>query len=181
MGMKLSFELTDRDLRYFKKALRESRAAVRDSDEADIIDAVRQVLDEIQTDKPLPDFVADHIPQLGSLIHMLTDDEWRLPKPDRERLLAMFIYFADPEDIVPDDIPVIGYLDDIIILKLVTRELQHVHEAYLDFCKYRDDFDKQYGKSIDRAIRRDRLDKRCQQLHLRMQRRTARQRKTGIW
>jgi uncharacterized membrane protein YkvA (DUF1232 family) len=181
MGMKLSFELTDRDLRYFKKALKESRAAVRDSDEADIIDAVRQVLDEIQTDKPLPDFVADHIPQLGSLIHMLTDDEWRLPKPDRERLLAMFIYFADPEDIVPDEIPVIGYLDDIIILKLVTRELQHVHEAYLDFCKYRDDFDKQYGKSVDRAIRRDRLDKRCQQLHLRMQRRTARQRKTGIW
>jgi uncharacterized membrane protein YkvA (DUF1232 family) len=181
MGMKLSFELTDRDLRYFRDALKESRAAVRDADETDIIEAVRQVLDEIQTDKPLPDFVADYIPQLFSLIQMLTDAEWRLPKSDRERLLAMFIYFADPEDILPDDIPVIGYLDDIIILKLVTRDLQHVHEAYMDYCKYRDDFDAQHGKSIDGAIRRDRLDKRCQQLHLRMHRRTAHQRKIGIW
>jgi uncharacterized membrane protein YkvA (DUF1232 family) len=181
MGMKLSFELTDRDLRYFKKALKESRAAVRDAEESEIIDAVRQVLDEIQTDQPLPDFVADHIPHLFSLIQMLTDDEWRLPTADRERLLAMFVYFADPEDILPDDIPVIGYLDDIIILKLVTRELQHVHEAYLDYCKYRDDFDEQHGKSIDGAVRRDRLDRRRQQLHQRMQRRTAQHRKIGIW
>jgi len=181
MGMKLSFELTDRDLRYFKKALKQSRAAVRDAEESEIIDAVRQVLDEIQTDQPLPDFVADHIPQLFSLIQMLTDDEWRLPKADRERLLAMFVYFADPEDILPDDIPVIGYLDDIIILKLVTRELQHVYEAYLDYCKYRDDFDEQHGKSIDGAVRRDRLDRRRQQLHQRMQRRTAQHRKIGIW
>lgn len=181
MGMKLSFELTDRDLRYFKEALQHSREAVRDADEADIIEAVRQVLDEIQTDKPLPDFVASYIPQLHSLIQMLTDDEWRLPKADRERLLAMFVYFADPEDILPDDIPVIGYLDDIIILKLVVGELQHVYEAYLDFCKYRDEFDEEFGKSIDRAVRRDRLDRRCQQLHMRMKRRTARQRKIGIW
>lgn len=179
--MKLTFELTDRDLRYFRKALRESRAAVRDAEESDIIDAVHQTLDEIQTDRPLPDFVADYIPQLMSLIQMLTDNEWQLPKSDRERLLAMFVYFADPEDILPDDIPVIGYLDDIIILKLVTHELQHVHEAYLDFCKFRDEFDSQHGKLIDGAVRRDRLDRRRQQLHQRMQRRTSRQRKIGLW
>lgn len=181
MSMKLTFELTDRDLRYFRKALRESRAAVRDAEESDIIDAVHQAIDEIQTDRPLPDFVADYIPQLLSLIQMLTDDEWRLPKSDRERLLAMFVYFADPEDILPDDIPVIGYLDDIIILKLVTRELQHVHEAYLDFSKFRDEFDSQHGKLMDGAVRRDRLDKRRQQLHQRTQRRTSRQRKIGLW
>lgn len=181
MGMTLSFELSDKDLRYFRKALKQSRAAVRDADESEIIDAVRHALDEIQTNEPLPDFVADHIPEISSLIQMLTDDEWRLPKTDRERVLAMFVYFADPEDMLADKIPVIGYLDDIIILKLVTREQQHVHEAYSDFCEYRRDFDKQHGKSIDSAIRRDRLDKRRQQLHQRMQRRSSRQRKVGIW
>ena len=41
MGLKLSFELSDRDLRYFRKALQQSREAVRDAEEREIIDAVR--------------------------------------------------------------------------------------------------------------------------------------------
>ena len=89
MTIKLSFELSDRDLRYFRNALQHSREAVRDADESEIIDAVRQVLDEIRENEPLPDFVATRIPELESLIQMLNDDEWQLPDADRERLLAV--------------------------------------------------------------------------------------------
>lgn len=181
MGIKFSVELSDRDLRFFRKALKNSREAVRDADESEIIDAVRHVLAEIQSTQPLPDFVARHIPLLESQIHMLTDAEWQLPKTERERLLAMFVYFADPEDILPDHIPVIGYFDDIIILELVTYELKHVHDAYVDYCRFRHEYDEQHGKTIDPAIRRDRLDRRRQQLHQRMRRRTTQQRKIGIW
>ena len=45
-------------------------------------------------------------------------------------------YFGDPEDILPDHIPVIGYLDDVIMIELVVRELAHVRDAYDDFCDY---------------------------------------------
>ena len=123
MGLRISFELTDRDLRFFRKALRQSRIAVKDAEDTEIIDAVHSVLDEIRNSEPLPDFVGKRIPELESLISMLTDEEWQLPQDDRERLLATFVYFADPEDILPDDIPVIGYLDDVIIIELVAREL----------------------------------------------------------
>jgi uncharacterized membrane protein YkvA (DUF1232 family) len=181
MGLKLSFELSDRDLRYFRDSLQQSREAVRDAEEAEIVDAVRHVLEEIRGNEPLPDFVAERIPQLELLIQMLADDEWQLPTADRERLLAMFVYFSDPEDILPDSIPVIGYLDDVIIIELVTRELQHVRAAYDDFRTFRQDFDKEHGKSIDGAIRRDRLDRRRQQLHQRMQRRSKRGTRSGIW
>ena len=51
MGLKLSFELSDRDLLYFREALRQSREAVRDAEETEIVDAVRHVLEEIR-DKP---------------------------------------------------------------------------------------------------------------------------------
>ena len=112
---------------------------------------------------------------------MLTDEEWQLPEGDRERLLATFVYFADPEDILPDDIPVIGYLDDVIIIELVARELVHVREAYDDFCRFRDDFEKEHGDNTDPVIRRDRIDRRRQQLHQRMQRRSARQQKSSLW
>ena len=181
MGLKLAFELSDRDLRYFREALQQSREAVRDAEEAEIVDAVQHALDDIRDNDPLPDFVAQRIPVIEQFIQMLADDEWQLPNTDRERLLAVFVYFSDPEDILPDDIPVIGYLDDVIIIELVTRELHHVREAYDDFCRFRRDFDKKHGKSIDGAIRRDRLDRRRQQLHQRMQRRSARGKKSGIW
>jgi len=181
MTLKISFELSDRDLNFFRKALQQSREAVRDAEESEIIDAVKDVLNEIRQNEPLPDFVAKRIPQLESFISMLTDDEWQLPEADRERLLATFVYFADPEDILPDDIPVIGYLDDVIIIELVVRELHHVRVAYDDFCQYRDEFDHKQGRKLDPVIRRDRIDRRRQQLHQRMQRRSAQQKKSKLW
>ncbi len=108
------------------------------------------------------------------------DEEWQLPNTDRERLLAMFVYFSDPEDILPDHIPVIGYLDDVIIIELVTREMQHVRQAYDEFRTFRRQFDEEHGSDIDGAIRRDRVDRQRQQLHQRMQRR-SKLTKSGIW
>jgi len=181
MSLKISFELTDRDLGFFRKALRQSRAAVKDAEDTEIIEAIRSVLDEISSSDPLPDFVGKRIPELESLLSMLTDEEWQLPESERERLLAAFVYFADPEDILPDDIPVIGYLDDVIIIELVARELLHVREAYDDFCQFRDEYEKAHGADVDPVIRRDRLDRQRQQLHQRMSRRSAQQEKSSLW
>lgn len=179
--MKLSFELSERDLRYFRAALNQSREAVRDAEEQEIIDAIQQALDEIRANEPLPDFVALRLPTLETMIQMLVDNEWQLPREDRERLLAMFVYFSDPEDLLPDHVPVIGYLDDVIMIELIMRDLRHVRDAYTDFCRFRSSFDNEHGNSIDGAIRRDRLDRRRQQLHQRMKRRSSRSKKSGIW
>lgn len=180
-GLKISFELSDRDLQYFRDALKHSRNAVRHAEEAEIVEAIRDVLEEIRSNEPLPDFVAHRIPEIESFIQMLTDDEWQLPDSDRERLLAMFIYFADPEDILPDDVPVIGYLDDVIVVELVMQELHHVRVAYEDFCTFRGSFDSKHGESFDGAVRRDRIDRRRQQLHQRMQRRSAARKSVKLW
>jgi len=180
MGIRLSFELSDRDLAYFREALRHSRDAVRDASESEIIEAIRDVLDEIRNNEPLPDFVANRLPELEMLIRMLTDDEWQLPTDMRESLLATFVYFGDPEDILPDDVPVIGYLDDVIVIELISRELEHVREAYAEFCDYRDDFDAEHD-GVDPALRRDRLDRRRRELHQRMLKRTSRDNKEAIF
>jgi len=181
MSLKISFELSDRDLRYFREALQHSRDAVRHAEEAEILEAIRDVLDEIRGTDPLPDFVARRIPEIESFMQMLIDDEWQLPDADRERLLAMFIYFADPEDILPDDIPVIGYLDDVIVIELIMQDMFHVREAYEDFREFRRNFDEEHGASFDGAVRRDRIDRRRQQLHQRMQRRSAGRKSAKIW
>ncbi len=183
--MKFTIELSDRDLKFFRQALKKSRNAVRHADEAEIIEAIGDVLNDIKSEEPLPDFVAKRIPQLEAMIRMLQDDEWSLPANERERLLATFVYFGDPEDIVPDHIPVIGYLDDIIMIELVIRELHHVREAYDDFCDFRDGYDQAKIEKSDSVIRRDRIDKKRQQLHQRMKRRLQKDRRakksTALW
>lgn len=182
MSMRFSLDLTDRDLKFFRTALSRSREAVRHADESDIIEAITDILADIRSEDPLPDFVAERIPRLESLIRMLQDDEWALPRDDRERLLAMFVYFGDPEDILPDHIPVIGYLDDVIMIELVVREMQHVRQAYDDFCDFRDNYDKDFGQGQDPAVRRDRIDRKRQSLHQRMKRRQkSGKRRAALW
>jgi uncharacterized membrane protein YkvA (DUF1232 family) len=183
--MRFTLELSNRDLKFFREALKKSRDAVRHAEESEIIEAIGDVLDEIKNEEPLPDFVSKRIPQLESMLSMLKDDEWSLPIDDRERMLAAFVYFGDPEDIVPDHIPVIGYLDDVIIIELVVKELHHTREAYDDFCKFRENYDNRFKTGHDGAVRRDRIDRKRQQLHLRMKRRLNRDRKakksTVLW
>lgn len=185
MGMRFSLELSDRDLGFFREALTRARHAVRDAEESEIIEAISDVLAEIKGEQPMPDFVSRRIPQLESMLRMLQDDEWKLPAEERERLLATFVYFGDPEDILPDHIPVVGYLDDVIMIELVVRELRHVRQAYEDFCDFRDRFDSTNKSRPDAAVRRDRIDRKRQQLHQRMKRRLKTDRKSrkssAIW
>ena len=185
MGMRFVVNLTDRDLRFFRQALKKSRDAVRHADESEIIEAIADVIQDIKSEQPLPDFVEIRIPVLESMMRMLRDDEWALPKDERERLLATFIYFADPEDILPDHVPVIGYLDDVIMIELVVRELHHVREAYDDFCRFRDACRKKHESDGDHAGYRERITQKRKFLHQRMKRRLRKDRQnkksTALW
>ncbi len=181
MGVSISVDLTDRDLGFFRHAVRKSRDAVRDADEQEIIDAIKSVIDEIRAANPLPDFIARRLPDLDAMIAMLQDEEWKLPTLDRERLLATFVYFGDPEDLIPDDIPAIGFLDDIILIELLINDLRHVREAYKDFCAYRTQYSARFKSNDDAELQQRRVAGKRQQLHARMQRRQARDTRTALW
>ena len=46
------------------------------------------------------------------MIRMLEDAEWKLEDPHRSRVLQALAYFVDPRDMIPDQIPGVGFLDD---------------------------------------------------------------------
>ena len=104
---------------------------------------------------------------------MLVDHEWRLPQKDTVRVLNALAYFSDPEDLIPDHIPGLGFLDDAIMIELVVRELKHEIDAYTNFCDFRRTHVKSKGiKNKTTDLTRDSwLDGRRTELQARMRRR----------
>ncbi|MCP4039963.1 MAG: DUF1232 domain-containing protein [bacterium] len=135
-SIKVSFELNKRDIKYFREQLKRSRAN-RDAhdDDAVIQGAASLVEDAIASDSP--EFVRTRLGTLQKLIDMVRDDQWRLEGRDRARVLDALAYFADPDDLIPDRIPGIGFIDDAIMIELVSRELKHEIKSYEDFCTFR--------------------------------------------
>ena len=173
MSIIVKIKISKKDIRGFRKAMQSARDTIRHADEQDILDAARSLIDDFDT-RNAPDFVRERVPKLGAMIDMLLDQDWALPKREREKILAALVYFGDPDDLIPDDVPGLGLLDDAIIIELVLMELKHVIEAYRDFTRYRSSL----MKTVPEDIRLKRLEKRRWALHGRMNRRTKNDRGT---
>jgi len=136
MSLKVTFQLTEKDLRHFRAELRTARAETRDSSEIEIIQAADEALRRIGK-KKLPDFIRDRLYQYRLLIEMLIDKDWDLPSAERRRIRNALSYFAAGDDLIPDDIPALGFLDDAIMLELVIKDLAEEISAFEDFRKFR--------------------------------------------
>ena len=175
MPYKLIIELSDRDLRHFRRELRRAREAVGIADDDEILGAAAELLGTLQRTE-LPDFVTERLGKLETLHAILTDVDWTLDERERAPVLAALAYACDPEDIIPDDIPGIGLLDDAVMIELVFRELRHEIEAYEDFRRYRASILRNASLRRDATRLSARLDLRRRQLLTRMRRRRARER-----
>ena len=113
----------------------------------------------------------ERLSTLEMMLALLEDDEWQLAGADRARIVDALAYFAEPEDLIPDRIPGLGFLDDAIMIELVAEDLKHDLEAYADSCAFRSAGEKTHGKRQDTATREEWLSARRTQLHQRMRRR----------
>ncbi len=171
MTLRISFELDDDDLQHFRLIMNEARQAARRMAPEDIVAAAEELLAEVP-ETNTPGFIIERLGRLRLMIRMVSDIEWRLPHNDATRVLNALAYFAEPEDLIPDHIPGLGFLDDAIMIELVVRELKHEIEAYQDFCDYRDR-QAENGDGTG-ASREGWLDARRKELQARMRRRRGR-------
>jgi len=75
---------------------------------------------------------------------------------------------VDPDDLIPDRVPGLGYLDDAIMVELVVQELRHEIDAYDDFCAFRT---RQRKERSRHEVVGERLEARRVALQSRMRRR----------
>ncbi|MCZ6686544.1 MAG: YkvA family protein [Gammaproteobacteria bacterium] len=178
MSLKVTFEISEQDLRHFREEMKRARNAVRIGDDADIIAGAQATMDEI-TRIDVPHFVKDRVEKLAAMVEMISDREWALPRKECTKVLSALAYFGDPDDLIPDHIPGLGFLDDAIMVELVFRELKHDIEAYRDFCTFRESFPQRFAYQ-DAAAKSRRLEKKRESLHARMLRRKQRDQESAL-
>ena len=113
------------------------------------------------------------------MIAMVRDTAWALPEQDRERVLSALVYFCDPQAVIPDSVPVLGFLDDAVMIELCVRDLKHEIDAYDDFCDFRQHQAERRGVAADKVGRADWLEGRREELIDRMHQRRERDMGTG--
>lgn len=161
MGLRVSFELDESDLIHFRLIMREARKVASRRPPEDIVASAEDLLQDIGINGT-PGFIQDRIDKLRLLMRMLSDLDWRLPHQEAGRVLNALAYFTEPDDLIPDHIPGLGFLDDAIMVELVVRELRHEIEAYRDFCDLREQ-DASANRDSWLAERRDELQSRMRQ------------------
>jgi uncharacterized membrane protein YkvA (DUF1232 family) len=176
MPYKITIKLSDRDLRHFRRELKRAKASVGIADDEEILGAAAELVRALKRAR-LPDFITERLGKLETLHAMLTDADWKLRDGERSPVLAALAYVCDPEDIIPDNIPGIGLLDDAVMIELVCRELRHEIEAYEEFRSYRASMPRRRGAVAQGGTADAGLARRRTQLMSRMRRRRAEERR----
>ena len=178
MSITLNFELNDQDLAHFQSASERSKKAAEGKSNEEIVSCAVAMLADAQKVR-IPDFIKERLLRLDDMIAMVRDEAWALPDADKQRVLTALMYFCDPDDVIPDNIEVLGFLDDAVMIELSVRELKHELDAYDDFCDYRSHEAGRRGVEPSTVGRADWLDGRRDELIDRMHLRRERDVGTG--
>lgn len=182
MSMDINIQLSDDDLQFFVKGMRDVEGSLKERDPGQIIAAARNLVAGTGG-AHAPPFIAERLGSVESLISMASDVGFNLPDADRQRVLAALAYLADPNDAIPDTVPVLGFLDDAIMIELCRQDLQFEIEAYDDFCEWRADEARARGIDPEKlmAHRADWADARAAEAIALMHRRRRDSYASGAW
>jgi uncharacterized membrane protein YkvA (DUF1232 family) len=135
---KVTFTLDESDANYFRSLYRKAKRGAKELDANAIIRDARNIVHQVRENKKTPPFVFDAIEALADLVDLIQNDEYAAPKRVRDEVLAALAYFSNPEDLIPDHVPGLGFLDDAIMVKFIEEEFKNELWGYRKFRSLRD-------------------------------------------
>lgn len=166
MSMEITIRLSDEDLEHFRAAVRDFYGKNNELDDKTIIDHARKLIKQIRL-SDAPEYIQERIGSLETLVGLLTDPVWAMPAEDRPRVIETLAYFAEADDLIPDEIPGLGFLDDAFMIDIVCRDFEDEIEAYRDFCVHRITEAQATGRDALESDGAEWMAHRRRQLHLR--------------
>lgn len=75
--------------------------------------------------------------RVESLRRMLHDPNWEVSTEFAARIRQLLGYINRFDDLIPDELPLIGHLDDALLVELTWIEFAGEVQDYRDFCRFR--------------------------------------------
>jgi len=116
-------------LDFFKKS--ENKASVILKDKSKASDTIKEALGKAVTNKGQLEGVWAKVVLLFAVAKDYVNGEYtEIPKRSIVAILGGLIYFLSPIDVVPDFVPVLGFIDDVFVLNLVYKQVLKDLEKY---------------------------------------------------
>ncbi|AZI25481.1 MAG: YkvA family protein [Pedobacter agri] len=116
-------------LDFFRKS--ENRAALILDDKSKASSTIKDALGKAITNKgELEGVWAKMLLLFGVAKDYVNGEYTEIPKRSIVAILGGLIYFLSPLDIVPDFVPLLGFIDDIFVLNLVYKQVLKDLEEY---------------------------------------------------
>ena len=160
---KIEINIDEQVKNHFDQFVEKKGAAI----DASHIEEARQKIREIR--RGINDaYVVDQVNSLDMMLSMIEDKTWEVSAENRDRITATIKYFCDDEDLIPDSIPGIGYIDDCIIIDGAAEQAFEEMDEFKDFSKARavyakgeefslEDWDKIKNQELGSRLRNRRL------------------------
>ncbi|MFS8138080.1 MAG: YkvA family protein [Thermomonas sp.] len=130
------FRLDPSAVSRFDQLLHEVHPEARHVD-VDRIASIGRWLHELPADQARA-VLDERLARIEHLRAMLDDRDWDQREVPCKRVRTLLAYLDQDADLIPDAIPVLGLLDDVILLELAWPAVATEAEDYRDFCNYRD-------------------------------------------
>lgn len=175
MSIDITFTLHNEDLKRFEDVVLKAKTTLETTQGAQQVELAAMKMVKEARSTNLPRFIEERFAKLELLINMVSDTEWKLEDKERNTILSALAYFCDPNDLIPDHLPAIGYLDDAIYVEIVIQELSAELSSYEEFFKYRvAEENRRKNKGLDTTVgREDWLADKRSVLHSRMRSRRS--------
>lgn len=79
----------------------------------------------------------ERLNRIDQLRAMISDLDWDCAEADCARVRKLLDYLDQADNLIPDRVPLLGKLDDVLLLELAWPALAAEVDEYDDFCRYR--------------------------------------------
>jgi uncharacterized membrane protein YkvA (DUF1232 family) len=128
----VSIDIDDQVKEHFNKFIEEHGTNIDSADVKEALEKVKEVRNNCDDG-----YVVDQVGCLQMMLSMVEDKTWVIADSNKEKINATIKYFIDDDDVIPDHIPGVGYLDDCIVIDGTMDAVEDEMLEYKDFCRAR--------------------------------------------
>ncbi|MGA9342005.1 MAG: YkvA family protein [Rhodanobacteraceae bacterium] len=131
-----AIDITEGQLRRFNELARALNEAMPALTADQVSGVARRVLRTAATGGQSP-FIASRMRRAAEMRALSAEAAWTSAEVTARRIHDLIAYLDDPNDLIRDDIPVIGRLDDALLVDIAMDTLREEVEDYAEFRRYR--------------------------------------------